>query len=613
MQVATDLKNFRQLIPIVCMVSFFARTIFIGYKYVFFLSLPLTIALVVLSKNYVAIQKINYKKLVLPLSILLFYFLHFSFIDNVVKESINTLVLLSFFTFFDTGNKRILIKTFLIFVNIAGVIAICKFCVLLIAPSITIPSFLFETAFFTLVRDNNFYALHFILAIIASFFLLNEEKISKLHFLLCNSVSIVNIIASISRRAYVLYSILIIVVIILYFRMGGIRKYAYKAHMCILSIIILLSIPIGVSLKDTLIEKMKDPGNSLFWLCHKAITLFNSSLSPQSYLQIVQGQKKEWVNDANKEDNLFYNGNFDSDMRNWGSFNSSNDIIYREIIKTTTGEKYLRINREQGMGYWQLLYTGRPIFYHKDKMYTISFKYRIIEGDQNSFNVGWNVYDAKSKLSNLPQKVTKIDDEWNLCSVSYVFKENHINPICLMNCMKAGTVIDVTDIKLMCNDSIGLPMYVDQMPDSVVSNSYSTNEGENYLIVSRFDRWKYALEIWQTRYDWKQKIFGHGFDYLEWYGERFYNNPKRYDFPHNPIISSFLYSGIIGGVVYIWFLIMSLCLYWKKRQQLGLLFIMYLCCMFFCMFSGNSHFSFPLFVFLSFMPFVEYEGIRGDE
>ncbi|MBR5642754.1 MAG: hypothetical protein IKW77_01035 [Salinivirgaceae bacterium] len=46
-------------------------------------------------------------------------------------------------------------------------------------------------------------------------------------------------------------------------------------------------------------------------------------------------------------------------------------------------------------------------------------------------------------------------------------------------------------------------------------------------------------------------------------------------------------------------------LYWKRRLQLGIFFIMYLCCMFFCMFSGSSHFSFPLFAFLSFLPFVE--------
>ena len=36
-------------------------------------------------------------------------------------------------------------------------------------------------------------------------------------------------------------------------------------------------------------------------------------------------------------------------------------------------------------------------------------------------------------------------------------------------------------------------------------------------------------------------------------------------------------------------------------------------CMFFIMFSGSSHFSFPLFAFLSFLPFVEYrKDVKHD-
>lgn len=157
-----------------------------------------------------------------------------------------------------------------------------------------------------------------------------------------------------------------------------------------------------------------------------------------------------------------------------------------------------------------------------------------------------------------------------------------------------------------------------KMNDSILLRK--KNEGLNYssflpilqrwnsfnfsnLINGRLQRWIYAWQIFQN-YTISQKLIGNGFEYLELYNEKFYPNKDKIDYPHNPIISSFLYSGIIGGLVYIWFLLTSLYYYYKYRKEFGLLFILYLVTGFFIFFSYNSHFSIPAFSMLSVVPFV---------
>jgi hypothetical protein len=126
---------------------------------------------------------------------------------------------------------------------------------------------------------------------------------------------------------------------------------------------------------------------------------------------------------------------------------------------------------------------------------------------------------------------------------------------------------------------------------------------ESKLSSPRIKRWLYAWKLFKN-YSMKEKVIGNGFKYLEFYNKKFYPNTDKIDYPHNPIISSFLYSGIIGGLVYLWFLLTSLYYYYKYRKEFGLLFILYLATGFFVFFSYNSHFSMPAFSMLSVVPFV---------
>jgi len=119
---------------------------------------------------------------------------------------------------------------------------------------------------------------------------------------------------------------------------------------------------------------------------------------------------------------------------------------------------------------------------------------------------------------------------------------------------------------------------------------------------NRPGRWKMAGEIF-GHYTFAQKLMGNGLTWLPLYGEVFYNHPRHYDYPHNPLISTVLYSGVIGGLLYLAYLIWSLALYVKNRQRYGLFLMLFLLTGVFVSVSGNSHFSVPAFAFLTQLPF----------
>lgn len=149
------------------------------------------------------------------------------------------------------------------------------------------------------------------------------------------------------------------------------------------------------------------------------------------------------------------------------------------------------------------------------------------------------------------------------------------------------------------------------MPDIINSETVDTTKqqkSEEYLeklekdklLGGRTAHWYYAWLIFQD-YPWHKKLFGGGFDYLEMFGNKFKEN--KYDYPHNPFISAFLYSGIIGGGVYIWFMFMVFMYYIKYMKHHLFFFICFLVVFFFSFVSGNTHFSIPVFAILSIIPF----------
>ena len=600
-----NLRFFEKVMPL-CLALFFARTIFIGYKYLFFAALvPCCLySVYILLKQGVARQKI--KTLLLPVSVIALFVAHFSLLSNVVKECVNTLLILYFVAFSKLYYADDKCDAFLRWIErltlFAGCIAIVRFALSVIGVTLPLSAVIFEGDRFSLVNDTNFYSLFFIISIILSTKLFDNGQIVKTEHLAVNIVAAINIVTGMSRRAYVLYAIAVAIMVVFVI----IKKYDFKKTL-LYNVLTISVIGIIGGCILFLLNGYYSPEMS-FDQKYRYYKIYSFAENDVSFNEFdIKQQRMFYLSQTSTDTtNLFYNGDLQNGLAAWGTLKTPHDCIHMGMVEDENGDSVIHIVRGCSSGYWQVHYKGRPIAYHKNITYTISFLYRILEGYKNSFYVGWWVNEGDGYRHNLQKSIEPIDSVWYRCTVSYKFKEDRMNSTCFLNSLRAGSTIEVKDIRLTCDDTTGLPRYVDQLPDSVIHKYYS-QDTINYFTASRTDRWRYALELWQTRYDTKHKIFGQGFKYLEWYGEKFYNNPKRYDFPHNPIISSFLYSGIIGGVVYIAFLIMSLWLYWMRRKELGIFFIMYLCCMFFSMFSGSSHFSFPLFAFLSFLPFIEFK------
>ena len=601
-----SMRIFEKIMPL-CLALFFCRTVFIGYKYLFFLTLVPCVVYSAywLLKNGILNPKSG--KVLLPLMVIALFFAHFAPLSNVVKESVNLLLLLYFVAFADlyfAGEKtEPFLKWILRLTMLAGLIAIVRFVLAMLGVLMPLGDKLFEGVGFTLVNDCNFYALFFILSIILSVRFYVNKKINVRNFFVINIISVINIAAVMSRRGYVLYALLVFVLVLL-----AIFKYRWDKKILTVGLTpIVLVIVCGTAILLSFYKIYNDDLSfDEKYKYYKLYTLSDDGVTFSEF-DFKQKMKRQQKHDYSIGDNLFFNGDLKLGLEGWNYLPTPHDCIRFDLVVTESGDSAIRVTRGCSSGYWQIHYAGRPIFYHKNVTYNLSFSYRVLEGGDKPFNVGWWVNEGYGYRHNLPATICPIDSVWKRCEVSYKFVEDRLNPHCFINSLRAGSTIEVKDMCLTCDDTIGMPMYADQLPDSVIHGFFARESADtiNYFTAPRIDRWRYAIELWQTRYDTKQKIFGQGFKYLEWYGERFWKNPDRHDFPHNPIISSFLYSGIIGGVVYIIFLIMSLWLYWKRRQQLGIFFIMYLCCMFFSMFSGSSHFSFPLFAFLSFLPFVE--------
>ena len=607
MHIYNGIRLTYKIMPL-CLALFFTRTVFIGYKYLFLVTfVPCFLhSVYVLFKQGIAKPKIN--TLLLPVLVIALFIAHFSpIISNVVKESVNISLIIYYIVFsklyYADDKFDVFLKWIVRFTMLAGCIAIVRFALSEVGIPLPLSVILFEGANFSLVNDCNFYSLFFIISIILSAKLFANGQIKKPEFLIVNIVSAINIVTGLSRRAYVLYALIIVIMFVCFV----LKKYDFRKsllyNILIVSIIGTLGVGILIMSNGYYSPEMSFDQKYRYY---KVYSLVDNGVSYSEF--DIKQQRKYYADKISTDStNLFYNGDLKNGLSAWGTLRTPHDCISFELVEDECGDSIIRVTRGCSSGCWQVHYNGRPIVYHKDVTYEISFAYRVLEGSENPFCVGWRVNEGKGWCYNLLRTIEPIDSVWKRCMVAYKFQEDRMNPYTFLNSLRAGSTIEVKDIRMTCDDTTGLPHYVDQLPDSVIHKYYS-QDTINYFTASRTGRWRYALELWQTRYDTKQKIFGQGFKYLEWYGQKFWHNPKRYDFPHNPIISSFLYSGIIGGIVYIIFLITCLWLYWKRRKELGVFFIMYLCCMFFSMFSGSSHFSFPLFAFLSFLPFIEYKN-----
>jgi len=143
----------------------------------------------------------------------------------------------------------------------------------------------------------------------------------------------------------------------------------------------------------------------------------------------------------------------------------------------------------------------------------------------------------------------------------------------------------------------------------VSSDAYFTgiiNDPDNRFSGGRVQRINFGIKIFSEQYSTPKKIIGGGFDYLWAFGHEFFyknNNRFYFDYPHNPILSAFLYSGILGGLSLVYFFCMTFLNFIRGFRSLIYFICLYVIIFFFAFFSGNSIFGNPEFVFVSLVPF----------
>ena len=140
----------------------------------------------------------------------------------------------------------------------------------------------------------------------------------------------------------------------------------------------------------------------------------------------------------------------------------------------------------------------------------------------------------------------------------------------------------------------------------------SVGNATNDFGEDRIVRWKFALEIFNKEYNWQQKMFGGGFNFLNWYGYFFLKDKTKSDYPHNPFLYILLYSGIVGLLLYILLLYKIFYYYIKYIKEYYLFFIFFLITFFFTFFSGGNPFDPPIMGFFVMLPFFIHYVHKKD-
>jgi O-antigen ligase len=125
----------------------------------------------------------------------------------------------------------------------------------------------------------------------------------------------------------------------------------------------------------------------------------------------------------------------------------------------------------------------------------------------------------------------------------------------------------------------------------------------NKMAGPRLMRWEFAWQVYKEEFNIKQKLFGGGFNFLNWFGYKFVRDKTTSDYPHNPFLSILLYSGLVGFLIYLilfYKVIYYNVLYYKEYPIISIFFAI---TFFFSFFSAGSPFDPPIMGFFILLPF----------
>ncbi len=137
------------------------------------------------------------------------------------------------------------------------------------------------------------------------------------------------------------------------------------------------------------------------------------------------------------------------------------------------------------------------------------------------------------------------------------------------------------------------------------------------FLGNRLNRWQFALNIFIKEFNFRQKLLGGGFTYLNWISFYFEKDKTKTDHPHNPILTILLYSGICGFIIYILLFLLTVKYYLLYFRDYGILALYFLITFFFTFFSGGGPFDPPVMGFFIILPhfinsILERPGIESE-
>jgi hypothetical protein len=138
-------------------------------------------------------------------------------------------------------------------------------------------------------------------------------------------------------------------------------------------------------------------------------------------------------------------------------------------------------------------------------------------------------------------------------------------------------------------------------------------KAEDNFGEDRTGRWKFAIEIFNKEYNLKEKVFGGGFTFLNWYGKCFLDDKTKTDYPHNPFLHVLLYSGMLGLAIYMFLIGRVFYLYIRYFRDNAQYFILFILTFYFTFFSGGNPFDPPVMGFFVMLPFFIHSIYRKEQ
>lgn len=149
--------------------------------------------------------------------------------------------------------------------------------------------------------------------------------------------------------------------------------------------------------------------------------------------------------------------------------------------------------------------------------------------------------------------------------------------------------------------------FIDNVQKDTTYFPYYSNivlkKNPNQFLGERLDRWIFALQVYFKEYTIFQKICGNGFHANYWFGLFFLNDKSQYDYPHNPLLSVLLYSGLIGLFFYCIYLFNVFKFYYAIRDKSFLFLILFLVVFYFSFFSAASPLDPPIMGFFCLLAY----------